>query len=161
MLFRSGLGGGRSLPMPKQAVIKAPIPTSMTFNNLVLPTRGTNPVNQPNSLANPAANTLPVPASSIPVGNVGDLSSVAVWRKSGKQAQAAVPRPLDSSSLRYRVIVEMADSDALRSIVPGAFTATANGRSVMQAGAFGDQGKANQLLQRLVNQGIQASMEQF
>ena len=162
---QAGSGGGRSLPMPKQAVIKAPIPISMTFNNLVLPTRGANPVNQPNSIANPAANpaanTLPVPASNIPVGNVGDLSSVAVWRKSGKQAQAAVPRPSDSSSLRYRVIVEMADSDSLRSIVPGAFTATANGRSVMQAGAFGDQGKANQLLQRLVNQGIQASIEQF
>ena len=162
---QAGSGGGRSLPMPKQAVIKAPIPTSMTFNNWVLPTRGVAPVSQPSSPTNPpsnlAANTLPVPASSIPVGNVGDLSSVAVWRKSGKQPQAAVPRPLDSSSLRYRVIVEMADSDALRSIVPGAFTATANGRSVMQAGAFGDQGKANQLLQRLVNQGIQASMEQF
>ena len=158
---QAGSGGGRSLPMPKQAVIKAPIPTSMTFNNLVLPTRGTTPVSQPNPLANPTVNPLPVPASNIPVGNVGDLSSVAVWRKSGKQPQAAAPRPLNSSSLRYRVIVEMADSDALRSIVPGAFTATANGRSVMQAGAFGDQGKANQLLQRLVSQGIQASMEQF
>ena len=162
---QAGSGGGRSLPMPKQAVIKAPIPTSMTFNNLVLPTRSTTSIGQPNSLtnpiANPAANPLPVPASNIPLGNVGDLSSVAVWRKSGKQPQAAAPRPLDSGSLRYRVIVEMADSDALRSVVPGAFTATANGRSVMQAGAFGDQGKANQLLQRLVNQGIQASMEQF
>ena len=158
---QAGSGGGRSLPMPKQAAIKAPIPTSMTFNNLVLPTRGT-PVNQPPvSQPNPAANTLPVPASNIPVGNVGDLSSVPVWRKSGKQPQSAAPRPLDSSSLRYRVIVEMADADALRSIVPGAFTATANGRQVMQAGAFGDQGKASQLLQRLMSQGIQASMEQF
>ncbi len=142
-------GSGRSLPMPKQAIIKAPIPTSMAFNNLVLPTRGT-----------PAA-TLPVPASNIPVGNVGDLSSVPVWRKSGKQPQVAAPRPLDSRSLRYRVIVEMADAGALVSIVPGAFTATANGRQVMQAGAFGDQGKASQLLQRLMSQGIQASMEQF
>ena len=153
---QAGSGGGRSLPMPKQATIKAPIPTSMTFNNLVLPTRGTPPA--PTS---PAANTLPVPASNIPVGNVGDMSSVSVWRKSGKQTQAAAPRPLDSSSLRYRVIVEMADAEALRSIVPGAFTATTNGRQVMQAGAFGDQGKASQLLQRLTSQGIQASMEQF
>lgn len=157
---QAGSGGGRSLPMPKQAAIKAPMPTSMTFNNLVLPTRGTS-VSQPNSQLYPAANTLPVPASTIPVGNVGDFSSVPVWRKSGKQPQAAAPRPLDSSSLRYRVIVEMDGAEALMSIVPGAFTATANGRSVMQAGAFGDQGKASQLLQRLISQGIKASMEQF
>ena len=157
---QAGSGGGRSLPMPKQATIKAPMPTSMTFNNLVLPTRGTS-VSQTNSQLYPAANTLPVPASTIPVGNVGDFSSVPVWRKSGKQPQAAAPRPLDSSSLRYRVIVEMDGAEALMSIVPGAFTATANGRSVMQAGAFGDQGKASQLLQRLISQGIKASMEQF
>ena len=55
----------------------------------------------------------------------------------------------------------MDGAEALLSIVPGAFTATANGRSVMQAGAFGDQGKASQLLQRLISQGIKASMEQF
>lgn len=157
---QAGSGGGRSLPMPKQATIKVPMPTSMTFNNLVLPTRG-NSVSQPNSQLYPAANTLPVPASTIPVGNVGDFSSVPVWRKSGKQPQAAAPRPLDSSSLRYRVIVEMDGAEALLSIVPGAFTATANGRSVMQAGAFGDQGKASQLLQCLISQGIKASMEQF
>lgn len=161
---QAGSGGGRSLPMPKQATIKAPIPTSMTFNNLVLPTtmtRGTS-VRQPSSQLNPAANTLPVPASTIPVGNVGDLSSVPVWRKSGKQPQSAAPtRPLDSSSLRYRVIVEMDNAEALRSVVPGAFAATANGRSVMQAGAFADPGKASQLIQRLTNQGIKASMEQF
>lgn len=157
---QAGSGGGRSLPMPKQAAIKVPMPTSMTFNNLVLPTRG-NSVSQPNSQLYSAANTLPVPASAIPVGNVGDFSSVPVWRKSGKRPQAAAPRPLDSSSLRYRVIVEMDGAEALLSIVPGAFTATANGRSVMQAGAFGDQGKASQLLQRLISQGIKASMEQF
>ena len=158
---QAGSGSGRSLPMPKQAVIKAPIPTSMTFNNLVLPTRGTSASQPIVSQFNPTAITLPVPTSNIPLGNVGDLSSVPVWRKSGKQPQAAAPRPLDSGTLRYRVIVEMNNADTLRSIVPGAFTATANGRQVMQAGAFGDQGKASQLLQRLVSQGIQASMEQF
>jgi parallel beta-helix repeat protein len=156
---QAGSGGGRSLPMPKQATIKAPktpIPATMTFNNLVFPSNGT-----PARVTNPpAANPLlPVPGSSIPIGNVGDMSSVSVWRKSGRQPTATTPQV--AATLRYRVVVEMADGEALRSVVPGAFTAVSGGRQVLQAGAFGDAGKANQLLQRLTSQGIRASLEQF
>ncbi len=154
-----GSGGGRSLPIPKQATIKAPktpIPAMMTFNNLVLPTNGT----PARVTAPPATNPLlPVPGSSIPLGNVGEMSSVSVWRKSGRQPTATNPQV--AATLRYRVVVEMADGEALRSVVPGAFTAVSGGRQVLQAGAFSDAGKANQLLQRLTSQGIRASLEQF
>jgi parallel beta-helix repeat protein len=158
-----GSGGGRSLPMPKQATIKAPktpIPATMTFNNLVFPSNGSPArVTTP-----PAANPLlPVPGSSIPVGNIGEMSSVPVWRKSGRQPTAATPTTTSpvAATLRYRVVVDMADGEALRSVVPGAFTAVSGGRQVLQAGAFSDAGKANQLLQRLTSQGIRASLEQF
>ncbi len=164
---QAGSGGGRSLPMPKQATIKAPktqIPTMMTFNNLTLPTNSSpaRVIAQPTP--QPAASPLlPVPGSSIPVGNVGDLSSVSVWRKSGRQpaATTAQTTPQVAATLRYRIVVEMADGEILRSVVPGAFTTVSGGRQVFQAGAFSDSGKANQLLQRLTSQGIRASLEQF
>jgi parallel beta-helix repeat protein len=169
---QAGSGGGRSLPMPKQATIKAPktpIPTLMTFNNLVLPNNGSpaRVISQPAApqpALQPAASPLlPVPGSSIPVGNVGDMSSVSVWRKSGRQpaATATQTTPQVAATLRYRVVVEMADGETLRSVVPGAFTTVSGGRQVFQAGAFSDSGKANQLLQRLTSQGIRASLEQF
>ena len=154
-----GSGTGRSLPMPKQAV-KIPIPATMTFNNLVMPNRGIPENGMP-----PASNVLPVPASAIPIGNVGDLSSVTVWRKTGRNndrsTSSRAPNPQVAATLHYRVIVEMADGSALRSIVPNAFTAVSGGRQVLQAGAFAEQGKASQLLQRLTSQGVHASIEQF
>jgi parallel beta-helix repeat protein len=147
-----GAGAGRSLPVPKPAKMKATLPTSMTFNNLVFPNQS-NPTPQP-----PNSNLLRVPGSNIPVGNVGD--SVSVWRQPGRRTAAAQPteRP---ANVKHRVIVEMADADALKSIVPGAFAVFSSGRQVMQAGAFGDADKANQLLQTLTSQGIRATAEKF
>jgi parallel beta-helix repeat protein len=163
--IQAGSGGGRSLPTPKQATIKTPktpIPTLMTFNNLVLPTNSTPARVIDPAPAIPTSPLLPVPGSSIPVGNIGEMSSVAVWRKSGRQpTQAANPTPQVAATLHYRVVVDLSDAEALRSIVPGAFTTVSSGRQVLQAGAFGDAGKANQLLQRLTSQGIRASLEQF
>ncbi len=153
-----GAGKGRSLPVPKPAKMKAAIPANMTFNNLVVPNQA-NPTAQTNpTVQNPNTNLLPVPGSSIPVGNVGD--SVSVWRQPGRRTALAQPaqRP---ANIRHRVVVEMADADALRTIVPGAFAVFSSGRQVMQAGAFGDAEKASQLLQTLTNQGIRAAVEKF
>ena len=153
-------GGSRSLPVPKQATVR-PIPTSMTFNNLILPTQGNPAINALPGAAAPksAGNLLPVPGSNIPLGNVGELSAVPVWRQSGrKSAPVAQPRP---TTVKFRVIVELGEADKLRAVMPGAFTTFSGGRQVMQAGAFGDQDKANQLLQRLNSQGINAIVEAF
>ena len=145
--------GSRSLPMPKPTKMKPTkeIPTSLTFNNLVFPGAATG-TSTPSSL-------LPVPGANIPIGNIGDMSSVPVWRQAGRQtARPVAERPV---GVKFRVVVEMVDADRVRSIVPGAFTVVSNGRKVMQAGAFGDATKANQLLSRLTSQGIRATTENF
>jgi parallel beta-helix repeat protein len=146
--------GSRSLPVPKPAKMRPTkeIPTSLTFNNLVFPGATTATTSPPSSL-------LPVPGANIPVGNIGDMSSVPVWRQAGRQtARPVAERPV---GVKFRVVVEMVDADRVRSIVPGAFTVVSNGRKVMQAGAFGDATKANQLLSRLTSQGIRATTENF
>jgi parallel beta-helix repeat protein len=143
--------GSRSLPVPKSAKMKPTkeIPTSLTFNNLVFP----------GATATPPSSLLPVPGANIPIGNIGDMSSVPVWRQSGRQtARPAAERPV---GVKFRVVVEMADADKLRSIVPGAFAVVSNGRQVMQAGAFGDSTKASQLMSSLTSQGIRATTENF
>ncbi len=145
--------GSRSLPVPKSAKMKPTreIPTSLTFNNLVFP-RATAPTTPPSSL-------LPVPGANIPIGNIGEMSSVPVWRQPGRQtARQTAERPV---GVKFRVVVEMADADKLRSIVPGAFAVISNGRQVMQAGAFGDLTKASQLMSSLTSQGIRATTENF
>lgn len=145
--------GSRSLPVPKVAKMKPvkQIPTSLTFNNLVFPST--------TAAATPPSSLLPVPSSNIPIGNIGDMSSVPVWRQAGrKTARPDAERPV---GVKSRVVVEMVDADRLRSIVPGAFAVVSNGRRVMQAGAFGDPTKANQLLSNLINQGIRATTENF
>ena len=144
--------GSRSLPVPKPAKMKPTkeIPTSLTFNNLVFPGATAATTRSP---------LLPVPGSNIPIGNVGDMSSVPVWRQSRRQtARPAAERPV---GVKFRVVVEMVDADRLRSIVPGAFAVVSNGRQVMQAGAFGASTKANQLLSSLTSQGIRATTENF
>jgi parallel beta-helix repeat protein len=149
--------GSRSLPVPKAAKMKPvkQIPTSLTFNNLVFPST---------TAATTATSTTPssllrVPGSDIPIGNIGDMSSVPVWRQAGrKTARPAAERPV---GVKSRVVVDMADADRLRSLVPGAFAVISNGRQVMQAGAFGDTTKANQLLSTLMSQGIRATVENF
>ena len=145
--------GSRSLPVPKAAKMKPvkQIPTSLTFNNLVFPSS--------TAATMPPSSLLPVPGSDIPIGNIGDMSSVPVWRQAGRKTdRSAAERPV---GVKFRVVVEMADADRLRSIVPGAFAVVSNGRKVMQAGAFGDPTKANQLLSNLINQGIRATTENF
>ena len=150
--------GSRSLPVPKPAKMKPTkeIPTSLTFNNLVFPNAIAATTNAATTAPSPL---LPVPGSNIPVGNIGDMSSVPVWRQSGRQAaRPAAERPV---GVKFRVVVEMVDADKLRSIVPGAFAVVSNGRQVMQAGAFGDSAKAGQLLSSLTSQGIRATTENF
>ena len=145
--------GNRSLPVPKSAKMKPikEIPTSLTFNNLVFPGA--------TATTTPPSPLLPVPGANIPIGNIGDMSSVPVWRQPGRQtARPTAERPV---GVKFRVVVEMADADKLRSIVPGAFAVVSNGRQVMQAGAFGDSTKASQLMSSLTSQGIRATTENF
>jgi parallel beta-helix repeat protein len=113
----------------------------------------------------PSGELLPVPGPNAPIGNAGDTPSVTVWRNRGQQTAGAPPIPpnrLTGLGLRYRVVVDAdseADQSQVRAIAPQAFFTTLRGRSVMQAGAFSDRTKADQLLEMLNSQGLRATLE--
>ncbi len=109
---------------------------------------------------------LPVPKGDAPIGNVGNMPTVPVWRSATRNSEGsppALPSRAIALGLRYRVVVEAVSAGEqaqVRAIVPDAFTVSLRGRTLMQAGAFGDQAKANELLQTLSSQGLKASIEQ-
>jgi hypothetical protein len=64
--------------------------------------------------------------------------------------------------LRYRVLVPVnreGDPDRVRQLVPGAFRTFTQGRVLMQAGAFSDRAKADEVVQLLQSNGLTAMVE--
>ena len=107
---------------------------------------------------------LPVPRGDAPIGNVGTMPTVPVWQtaRNSSDSPPALPSRPATLGVRYRVVVEaISDREQaqVKAIVPGAFTVSSRGRALMQAGAFGEQAKANELLQILTSQGLKASIE--
>ncbi|MBW4690410.1 MAG: DUF1565 domain-containing protein [Lyngbya sp. HA4199-MV5] len=96
------------------------------------------------------AGLLPVPGPNAPIGNVGGASMV--YRTSSTSTGLKLP---------YRVVVDADDRQQaqLQTAFPNAFRTSIKGRSLIQVGAFGDRDKADQLMQTLSSQGIQARME--
>jgi parallel beta-helix repeat protein len=141
--------------------IPVPIPDSRVSEISVQ-----QPIVSPNfESSNPisAEGRLPVPGSNIPVGRGG-----------------YVPAPLGGSSLpdsdqnspsfdrakalgfRYRVVVDVESQEArekMQSLVPDAFRSFSNGRSVMQAGAFREREKAEELAEILSQNGLNVRIE--
>jgi hypothetical protein len=75
---------------------------------------------------------------------------------------AGVPVNSAGVTVRYRVVVAATDEtqqSQVRSIVPDAFPISYQGRSMMQAGAFSDRAKADQLANTFISQGMNASVE--
>jgi parallel beta-helix repeat protein len=155
-----------SVPQPEnRAVASRPI---MSMPQGVIPApRGfggravINTTPQPPRQAATRSSVLPVPSAKIPVGRVGS-SAPRVWRggSAPKRPAAIASRP-NSSGPRFRVIVTSVTDDQqnqLRSVVPGAFLLRSG---LMQAGVFDERGKADELLQFLMQQGIYAAVEQF
>lgn len=97
---------------------------------------------------------LPVPDGNIPSGN-------------NRPAQIAAVSSSNSSTgtgLRYRVVVEAETAptqDKVRSLVPGSFRVFSNGKTIMQAGAFSDRAKANEVVQLLTSNGLKAKVQQM
>jgi len=93
-----------------------------------------------------------VPSPNIPIGNRRKPPKVAVFKNSRTT----------SLGLRYRVVVEarsQRQQARVRSLVPGAFRTVSKGRVSMQAGAFSDRVKANEVLQILKSKGLKAVIE--
>lgn len=93
---------------------------------------------------------LPVPSASIPLGSGGAFTPSAASAGNG--------------SLRYRVIVDVTsdrEQGRVRALVPEAFRTFLNGRVVMQAGVFSSRNNAQELIQKLQNNGFKATIEEL
>ncbi|MBF2027355.1 MAG: DUF1565 domain-containing protein [Oscillatoriales cyanobacterium C42_A2020_001] len=104
---------------------------------------------------------LPVPNSDIPLGNIGDMPSVYSAQGGLNQSRSGWGTN-NVGVAKYRVIVVATDNiqqEQTRSLVPNAFPVIYRGQRVMQAGAFGDRTKAEQLVAALSDQGLQAVVE--
>ncbi|MGG6268671.1 DUF1565 domain-containing protein [Leptolyngbya sp. AN03gr2] len=146
----------RPLPIARST---APLPIAQSRPTLQINAISTAPVQFPQAAAPrrfTPSGILPVPRATPPIGNTRG-TSVRIWRGGSSGVSQAA-----SLGFRFRVVVR-ADSDLaqsqVRSIVPDAFSL--RGRGVMQAGAFRDRTEADELFQVLVNQGLQASIEQI
>lgn len=106
------------------------------------------------------ADLLPVPDGNAPVGNIGDLPTVAVPGDAGSTAFRGVP----AVPLQFRVLVEANGDRAqflVKSLVPNAFLVQAHGRSLMQAGAFSSRENAEEIVQTLNRNGLRATIERM
>jgi hypothetical protein len=106
----------------------------------------------------PAEGVLPVPRASIPLGSGGYVPSAL----GGSKVSPEVNQGASALGLRYRVVVETTGEKErmeVQAIAPGAFPTFLKGKLVMQAGAFRDRQKAEDLLEMLTTNGLNARIE--
>ena len=113
----------------------------------------------------PLSDLLPVPSADIPFGSNRNQPQQIIARSAPDAGSPPLPPTRATAlGLRYRVVVE-AENESLqakvRSLVPGAFRIFANGRAIMQAGAFSDRAEADEVLQLLTSNGFKAAIEQL
>ncbi len=123
------------------------------------------PPNFDNSNSVPSDGKLPVPGRSIPIGRGGyvpaDLGGNSVPDSGDSAPSLDRARAL---GFRYRVVVDAESQDArqkMQSLVPDAFRTFSNGRSVIQAGAFREIEKAEELAQMLAQNGLNVRIEEI
>jgi parallel beta-helix repeat protein len=155
-----GAPSSRSGTPAAETAIEIPVPppanSNPTPSQIPAAPRAANPVR--------SANLLPVPSGNIPIGNIGSLPTVSIANGSYNRTSSLGSGSYSSGAafVRYRVLVE-ADSESLqaevRSVVPGAFRIYANGRTMMQAGAFGDRSHADETAQMLNRSGFRALVQ--
>lgn len=151
------------IPVPRPEVDRStPVPARVP--RTPLSPAAISPVANSFAPAKPS-NLLPVPTASIPVGNIGDMPKVYTARGGNPQLIPGFPmNPPNTASVvvKYRVVVVAIDEtqqEQVRAIVPDAFPVVYRGQRVLQAGAFGDRAKADQLVASLSTQGLQAIIE--
>jgi parallel beta-helix repeat protein len=108
---------------------------------------------------------LPVPGRNIPIGRGGYVPAPLGGNSLPDSQENSPSFDLPSAlGLRYRVVVDTdrpGDRQKMQSLVPGAFRSFSSGRSVMQAGAFREREKAEELLQMLSANGLNARIEEI
>ena len=149
--------GTIEIPVPAPEARSAPTPIPMRA--VVETPFSTNTISSTPSGTLASAGLLPVPNPNAPIGVVG--STPNIYHAQQTAATSAFAANSNTLSLRYRVVVDADDSQQaqLRATFPNAFRTFIRGRSLMQVGAFGDRTKAEQLMQTLSSQGVQARVE--
>lgn len=141
-----------AVPPPETTVIPRPVAPRL------------QPPSNPSIAPVATVGLLPVPSANIPVGRGGKAIAVNPDKFRSTEEPPLPPPQVVALKLRYRVIVlaeSEQDAAAVKSLIPDAFEVSSQGRMVLQAGAFGDRTKADQLLEALTGQGLQAAIEQL
>ncbi|MBD2313313.1 DUF1565 domain-containing protein [Desertifilum sp. FACHB-1129] len=165
------VGGNSRLTLPPQTRAVTPVNNPLP-NNSAIPIQVPTPSGSGTQAGSvsaqvPVLGPLPVPNGNAPIGNAGNLGTVRIQATPGAQSPNNPPPPPTRGSamgLSYRVVVDAtttAEQNRVRSLVPGAFRTTSNGRTVMQVGAFSDRIKADELLQSLNSRGVRARLEEY
>lgn len=91
---------------------------------------------------------------------VSQLSSRGIQTQVIEERRDSVPPPRAANETFYQVIVPEGSNtrDRVNAVEPGAFRTRVNGRSVIQAGRFREQNRAEQLRSRLVSAGLPAQI---
>ena len=123
-------------------------------------------IKTPQAARNASATLLPVPSSNIPLGKIGEMPSVysmrGVFQPSAMPSPTASSNDLKISTIRFRVVVHVrqeTEQAQVLALVPDAFLIASRDKVMMQAGAFSDRAKAEQLIRTLANQGISSTVE--
>lgn len=103
------------------------------------------PLSVPNNSSGGPSNRLPVPSAAIP--------------SSGGEGRLTPPGSVSVARVfRYRVLVDMAEAEDLQVLVPDAFRTQVGSQTFMQAGAYVDEADAQERLDWLRENGIEAQM---
>ncbi len=105
---------------------------------------------------------LPVPGRNIPLGRGGYVPAGLGGNSLPDSENSPSVDRASALGFRYRVVVDAessGDRQKMLSLVPDAFRTFTNGRSVIQAGVFQEREKAEELLQILTGNGLNARIE--
>ncbi|MEG4573776.1 DUF1565 domain-containing protein [Microcoleus sp. N3A4] len=148
--------------VPGAIAIPVPEPNSRSVSEISVQ----QPIIPPNfdsSTAVSSEGRLPVPGRNIPLGSGGYVPALLGGNSlpESRENSLSFDRP-SALGLRYRVVVDAnssGDRQKMKSLVPGAFRSFSSGRPVMQAGAFREREKAEELVQMLSANGLNARIE--
>ncbi len=127
---------------------------SQSLETVIAQAGGPSPAPPAQAAPTPAAPILsaPTPPARPPILSGGSLP-----------APGAAPGGGSGEGIYYQVIVPSSSiivRSRVRQVAPDAFSATVDGRQVIQAGLFQEQGRANQLVAQLSGRGIESQIIQ-
>jgi parallel beta-helix repeat protein len=150
-----------ALVVPRAIAIPVPDPDSRSVRESSVQ-QPMIPPNFDSSSSVSSEGKLPVPGRNIPLGRGGYVPAILGGNSvAGLENSPSFNRAI-ALGFRYRVVVDAqssGDRQKMVSLVPDAFRTFTNGRSVMQAGAFREREKAEELLQILTVNGLNARIE--